>query len=623
MNWLHYLIEANLYLGVFYMAYLLFLSKETYYTLNRVYLLFSCLVSFALPVMQLGILKPVEPQITAVHFTPVAQNFIVSQVQFTPTPALNWQDAIVYIYLLGVAVLSLALLLKLYQLLKLTRVQNTGPDCRYKLIHINQPNIAFSFFNYLFIGTSVNEAETIIEHELVHISQKHSADIIFIELLKIVNWFNPFVYLLQRSIRAVHEYIADEKIAASGADTIAYSSFLVNNAYGLSGSSITHSFFNYNLLKKRIIMLHQKRSGSLARLKYLLAVPICGGLLCASTLAFSKTYGFIDIGPHRIDKNNKSAQVVEPAKRLLVRERGTSVITDKFSYKFPDGTVKYYTTHNLSNLARKDLKAMGITVDIISDVRIDTIKSHIASPPPPTPPITAVKFPEPKHSKLTTSKGYKYFESGYVINGKSHMRVSIFEKNGDLEVFDKSLAKPADIAMLKDKYGYVFPSHFKIPPPPPPAPPAPKVIKFPPPTVVGLTKKGYKYSEDGYLIDGKTDFRVIITEKNGDQKEYFKSKASNADVKLLSEKYGYKFPVMQIYTKLPPPPPTAPGGPTGIEKRPPPPPPAPPSKTGMIIPKDKDSTIKAKKAVTSSASTTTYNGIKLMDLIPGGDGKHC
>lgn len=565
MNWLHYLLEANIYLAVFYLGYLLFLSRETYYTLNRIYLLFSCVISFLLPIIQLGILKPAEPQITAMPFTPVSPNFAFTPVKFAPVtqPAFNWPDVIVYIYLFGAVILFTVLIIKLLQLFKLTRVQDTRPDCRYKLISINQPNIAFSFFNYLFIGKSIKEPETIIEHELVHINQKHSADIIFIELLKIINWFNPFIYLLQRSIRALHEYIADEKIAASGIDTLAYSSFLVNNAYGLSGSSITHSFFNYNLLKKRILMLHQKRSGSLARLKYLLAVPICAGLLCASTLAFSKTYGFIDIGPHRINKNNKTPQVPEPDNRLLVTQHGTSIITDKFTRRNPNGSVRYYTARNISNKDVADLKAQGVIINVISNVNTDTIKKHIAPPPPPAPPVSRVKFPLPKNLSHKTAKGYAYSEAVYTENGKQDITVTFLEKDGTHKTYDKNTATSAEIALLKDKYGYVFPVHVKTPPPPPPpvAPRSDKTIAPPPPPPAPpttFTKKGFKYTEDGYAVNGKTDFRVIITEKNGEQKAYFKSKATPAEIKFLKDKYGYTFPEMTIYTKLPPPPPAAP-----------------------------------------------------------------
>jgi hypothetical protein len=471
MNWLHYLLEANLYLGVFYIGYYLFLSRETYYTLNRVYLLFSCVASFALPVFQLGILKPVEQPITAVNFafTPQAAVFTPVHAVADAPPAFTWQNALICGYILGAAILLAVLVLKLYSLLKLTRAQNLETDGKYKLVYIDKSATAFSFFNYLFIGTKVQGSETIIRHELVHISQKHSADIIFIELLKIVNWFNPFIYLLQYSLKTIHEYIADEKTAIAENDALAYSSFLVNNAYGLGGSSITHSFFNYNLLKKRIIMLHQKRSGSLARLKYLVAVPICVGLLCASTLAFSKDYGWVDIGPHRIDKNNHSPQVAEPARHLLIRQNGLSYLTDKFSDKRADGSTRVYTAYNISNKNCVDLAKKGIQVSVIYDE--DTVKTHIAPPPPPAPPVKAVVFPAPKHPAATTSKGYQYAEMGRMINGKTDMEVIIYQKGRNIAMFDKNKATAAQIALLKDKYGYVFPAHFRVPPPPPPAPP--------------------------------------------------------------------------------------------------------------------------------------------------------
>jgi hypothetical protein len=542
MNWLHYLLEANLYLAVFYAGYYLFLSKETYYTLNRFYLLLGGVMSFILPVVQLGMLKPVERQVTAVHFSFPATTTTIMPVNTTPiAPVFTWDDAIMYAYLLGAAMLFLVLLFKLYQLFKLTRSQNTGSDGQYKVIYLDQSDTAFSFFNYLFIGTKVDQAEMIIKHELVHIRQKHSADVIFIELLKIVNWFNPFIYLMQHSLRAIHEYIADEKTATAGTDTIAYSSFLVNNAYGLSGSPITHSFFNYNLLKKRIIMLHQKRSGSLARLKYLLALPICGGLLCASTLAFSKTYGWVDIAPHHLYATNTGLQ-----------------------------------THTAK----------------------DTDKNHIPPPPPSAPPVKRIKFLLPNPMTQHTAKGYYYSEAGYM----NDIIVTIKEKNGSLKEYDKDKSTASELTMLKDKYGYVFPAHLRRPPPPPvppviksdghPSPPAQpanaKIKRYPPPVVVAdtainghklpvptvkelppppppappkptaYTKKGYKYSEDGYLIDGKTDFRVIIFEKNGNQLAFFKSKALFTDLNLLKEKYGYTFPAMDIHSKMPPPPPTAP-----------------------------------------------------------------
>jgi beta-lactamase regulating signal transducer with metallopeptidase domain len=416
MNWLHYLLEANLYLCVFYAGYCLFLNKETHYTLNRVYLLLSCVVSFVLPVMQIGWLKPVEAATKTIVIIPQS-GYQTTVQKLTVQPTLTFHDILIYAYILGIIVLTTVLFIRLYQLAKLTKTTKTLVDDKYKLINIEGSNTAFSFFNYLFIGTKTEANNIIIRHELVHIRQKHSADIVFIELIKIINWFNPLIYLLQISLKTIHEYIADEQTAAQESDALSYSSFLVSNAYGLNGSPLAHSFFNYNLLKKRIIMLNQKRSGKLARLKYLVAVPISAGLLCASTLVFSKSYGFIDLMPKQ--------QVDNP--------------TLANTHTVPADTV------------------------VVDPVRIK--KADV------------------------TAKGYKYEETGYLVNKKTDFRVIITEKNGEQKEYYKSKATPEQLATLKSKYGYTFPKMLIYPklPPPPPIPPvkskAPKVadVKLPPP----------------------------------------------------------------------------------------------------------------------------------------------
>ncbi len=308
MNWLHYLLEANIYLAVFYAGYCLFLNRETYYTLNRIYLLLSCVISFLVPLIQVGILKPTDQETASTVY--IVPSELKSPVNQAPSFSLTPQDLMIYAYCLGVIVLVVVLIFKLYKLAQMTRTANKIADNRCKIVPIEDSNTAFSFFNYLFIGSKMNDTDIIIRHEMVHIRQKHTLDVLFLEFIKIINWFNPFVYLLQNSLKTVHEYIADEQAAAFESDTLSYSSFLVNNAYGLNGSSVTHSFFNYNLLKKRIIMLNQKRSGNLARLKYLVAVPICTAALCASTLGFSKTYALVDLAPQRyiIDSSAKIKQ---------------------------------------------------------------------------------------------------------------------------------------------------------------------------------------------------------------------------------------------------------------------------------------------------------------------------
>jgi TonB family protein len=389
MNWLHYLLEANIYLAVFYAGYCLFLNKETHYTLNRAYLLLSCIISFVLPLIQISSLKPAEEQ--AQTYTTVVQNTAIA----TPSPVVNYQppvshftlqDAVLYVYIIGIAVMAFLLAIKIAKLVKMTTNAGALANTKYKLITINGSNTAFSFFNYLFIGTKTTGADIIIRHELVHIRQKHSVDILFTELIRIISWFNPIVYLLQISLKTVHEYIADEQTAAQETDAITYSSFLVNNAYGLNGSSITHSFFNYNLLKKRIIMLNQQRSGKLARLKYLVAVPICAGMLCASTLAFSKNYALVDLAPNSVLPDT----VVQHVSKPYVNAKGFTISEKSFTANGQAGFIATITDKQGKKLVADASKCNASGESMLYDVygykfpaKLKVKKIPMDIPPPP------------------------------------------------------------------------------------------------------------------------------------------------------------------------------------------------------------------------------------------------
>ncbi|MFD0764158.1 M56 family metallopeptidase [Mucilaginibacter lutimaris] len=376
MSWLHYLIEANIYLAVFYLCYCLFLNRDTHYMLGRVYLIFSCIIAFVLPFTQLGILKPVMPQIEIAE--PVTQVIVLPanvQKPATPIDQFTFDDAMPYLYIAGVAVAVFILMFRLRKLYILTRKTAVVNTNNYKLVKLKDDNTAFSFFNYLFIGTNIPQPETIIAHELVHIRQKHSADIIFLEIVKIFNWFNPFIYLIQRSLKTIHEYIADEQTASLEQDALAYSSFLLNNAYGVQGNYIAHSFFNYNLLKKRIIMLNKNRSGKLARLKYLAVLPLCAGMLCTSTLVFSKDYGLIDLAPRKAVVNS-SLDTSKYILRITNPKTNISVTGSDMVYKDTlTGVEKKYTAATLTKADQDELlQKKGLILEkIISTPVIDSV----------------------------------------------------------------------------------------------------------------------------------------------------------------------------------------------------------------------------------------------------------
>jgi beta-lactamase regulating signal transducer with metallopeptidase domain len=487
MNWLHYLLEANIYLAVFYAGYCLFLNKETHYTLNRVYLLLSCIISFILPVVQIGALKSTNgaAQQTYVTTASVVSNVVASPVlNYKPeTTPVTLQEVIWYVYLAGIAVLSLMLIIKIVRLIKMTANAKTLAGDEYKLVGLKDSNTAFSFFNYLFIGTKTAGSHLIIQHELVHIRQKHSADILFIELLRIINWFNPIIYLIQLSVKTVHEYIADEQTAAQGTDALTYSSFLVDNAYGINGPSITHSFFNYNLLKKRIIMLNQKRSGNLARLKYLVAVPICAGLLCASTLAFSKNYAMVDLAP----KHNQptlaafpdSGQKAKPQNtpQLLPPPPPPIVVKDTYTdlFNYLNKTIVYPAN------ALKTGKAglVGVSFEVKADQQITNIKIvKNASTEFSDEVLRAIKsYTGAVKETAGTHKMTVYFCTDYYKFVKTPDAKELQAPGYDFNMLIFGASKYPAMAPNADKKAVNLPAPVqindatKLPPPPAPAPP--------------------------------------------------------------------------------------------------------------------------------------------------------
>jgi hypothetical protein len=550
MNWLHYLLEANIYLGVFYVAYCLFLNKETHYLLNRLYLVLSSIVSFILPVLQLGILLPPLPEPSD------ASSFVAEQVTNVPAPiavpvqvtapALTLQDGLWYMYLAGAIVCAVLLAIKLCSLFKLIRANKVTVQDNYKVVYLKDTNTAFSFFNYLFIGTAANNERTILRHELVHIRQMHSADIIFLELLKIINWFNPLVYMLQNSLKTQHEYIADEQTVTEEADATSYSSFLVNNAYGLSGPAITHSFYNLNLLKNRIIMLHQQRSGNLARLKYLVAVPIGVALLCASTLGFSKTYGWIDLAPHNINKQNIEA---------------TQQQNDQ--PKVTDVRLKSPSTPPASGFQNKPVK--------VTDVKLKSPKvDQVKFPPPIAIPDMPGGFKPQK--TYVNEKGYKIEEGGYTTSGRTYYRVIISHPSGKKMQYESGHASnkltyykddhnKRQIKMLYDKYGYKFPDvkvSQLLPPPPEPQKPKNDQVRFPPPIVMPdvpadfkpeksyVNAKGFKVEEGPFTIGNKTYYVAIISNTTTGKKNTYYKGLNERRIKPELEDLGYKFPDVKV-----------------------------------------------------------------------------
>lgn len=358
MNWLYYLLEANLYLALFYGCYHLLFHKETFYTINRYFLIGATLLAFALPLFQIGYLNsffqhPEYETLTTRPGKPIAKD-----------GSDLIKLSISSLYALVVIFFSLKLLRDLYRIIALSRTTKRCQDGQVIHIELEQGRTAFSFFNLLFIPADATGKETILKHEMVHIQQKHSLDILFFEIVQILNWFNPVSYLIKKDIKLLHEYIADELTTNEEIQKHDYALFLIRNSFGAETKQLSNQIFNPSILKQRINMLNKEKSTGRARLKLLLAVPLVGGMLCTSTVAFTKDYGIVDLYPNAV--------------KTIGIERYLQDTTRKKDLK-----KKHSSDHKVVFRANSKMQA----------------PAHPNTPPTPPAPPAKVKFPTPKAFK--------------------------------------------------------------------------------------------------------------------------------------------------------------------------------------------------------------------------------
>ena len=309
MTWWQYLLLVNIYLVLFYGFYVLLLRSETFFKLNRIYLVASALLSFLIPVIHsdwvqnLFITQKVEDTlmvysapIMVYHFKPIEENHITIG------------ELIVLIYITGAIVLTARFM---WQLISLKKI-------------INQPEAtgAFSFFNSIRLNEEAARNEIITAHEKVHARELHSADIMLIEAISIINWFNPVVYLYRLAIKHIHEFIADSQAVESGTTKAEYALLLLSQTLAAPAHQLVNPFFNHSLLKRRIIMLQKNRSQRMALLKYGLSAPlfILMLILSSATIGKSRTVNLL----------NKKAEVVflTPAQALDSSVKDTSAMEE-------------------------------------------------------------------------------------------------------------------------------------------------------------------------------------------------------------------------------------------------------------------------------------------------------
>jgi bla regulator protein BlaR1 len=276
-----YLAKFMLCSGLLYLAYLLLFEKERMNKFKRFYLLFSLALSFLIPLITFEGKTELVPVEAIYNYEPTEISAISNQTTASsPKPEEKPLSVAYLVYgaYIGITTLLLARFIKNMASLAI-KVKNGKKTVWHgvTLILNAKENAAYSFMNYIFVSQADYENnnihEGILQHELAHVKQKHSIDVVLMELLQIFLWFNPMLYFYRKAMQINHEYLADENVIQHHQSINTYQIVLINYISTQSGLSLT-SQFNYLTIKKRLAMMSKTNSLKVALGKQLLLLPI-------------------------------------------------------------------------------------------------------------------------------------------------------------------------------------------------------------------------------------------------------------------------------------------------------------------------------------------------------------
>ena len=298
-----FLLKSAISLIVFLGFYYLILEREKIHKFNRFYLLISVLISLIIPFVTFEFIEFVEtaPVIqydepiniekaeVVLNQNPTIENVITAQESIDYLPYVFWS---IYV---SISLIFLFRFSKNY--FKLIVKSKINPSVKYKnasLILLEEKTLPHTFLNFIFVNSedfkNKNIEDELFAHEMVHVNQKHTLDILFIEFLKALFWFHPLFYLYKKAIQLNHEFLADEEIVNTYNNVPYYQNLLLHKSNGNTTIYLA-SNLNYLITKKRLLMMTKNTSKKLALLKKVAALPILAGLIyffCIEIIAQEK-----------------------------------------------------------------------------------------------------------------------------------------------------------------------------------------------------------------------------------------------------------------------------------------------------------------------------------------------
>lgn len=302
-----YFLKVTICWLVFYLVYSKFLSKETFFKTNRWYLLGTLLLGAGIPLLEfLPIFQEDNPVV--VYFSPISEGsfFVQNAVnEAVTTNVFDLEKLFLGLYIIGVVIFGIRFLIGLGKIYALFRQSEIIKKENHTLVLTNEPHLPFSFFKYMFWSKDLEmndvDGQKIVTHEVAHVKGWHSIDVILLEIFNIIFWVSPMVYFYKKSLKTVHEYLADAVVLQT-TPTKKYGHLLLRQSQSGLQIALANHFF-HSQLKQRIVMMTRSKSRKEAIVKYLFALPVILLLL----IAFSKKEAIANnenLSAEKIENNN-------------------------------------------------------------------------------------------------------------------------------------------------------------------------------------------------------------------------------------------------------------------------------------------------------------------------------
>ena len=464
----HYLINSAACLAILLLFYKLFLEKEQMHLIKRGYLLISVLAAGIIPLITMTTFVNAETITfanTVSNSTVVSEEIIASEI--------NWKIILWTIYGIGVMSFSIRFLNNLRSMIFRIRKNPKLKNTHFITVLLSSNITPHTFFKYLFFNKTLYEQHLIpsevLLHEQTHAKELHSLDILLIELLQVVFWFNPLIYMAKNAIKLNHEFLADQAVIKNGIETTTYQNTLLAFSSNAEASNLANAF-NYSSIKKRFTVMKTHTSKKMILVKTILVIPLIAFLLFSfstkeevskniipqvktfyqdiATEKMVKEYNKLAKKFNALPKNERTISREELGRMVYIFDRMTKEQRHR-SEEFPEIIVP-------ENAPPPPMPT--------SD---PYFKGSVPPPPPPPPSAPELNHPAPPHPengmvappppppnptmhmKELSERGAVFFFEGKQITGKEAIDMTRNIKAINIEVRDHDSKKPI-VKLSKD-----------------------------------------------------------------------------------------------------------------------------------------------------------------------------